>query len=103
MNQDTNTENLIFIRDKIEQMSKFHQVEVLKILNKYSTVTLNENKYGVHVNLTDLDPSIIEEIKSYIQYVNAQENNLNVLEKQKEEFRNIYFTKDNKEMIGNFN
>jgi HD superfamily phosphohydrolase YqeK len=87
------TEELNFIRDKIEQMTKFNQVEVLRIFKKYDSVTLNENKYGIHINLTDLDNSIIEELKTYIQYVNAQETNLHQIEKQKEDFKNTYFAK----------
>jgi hypothetical protein len=86
------------IRDKIESMSKFNQVEVLRIFSKYpSNVTLNENKYGVHINLTDLPEIIIEELKLYIEYVNTQELNLNEMEKQKEEFKNTFFGKDNKD------
>ena len=87
------TEELNFIRDKIEQMTKFNQVEVLRIFKKYDSVALNENKYGIHINLTDLDSSIIEELKTYIQYVNAQETNLHQIEKQKEDFKNTYFAK----------
>jgi hypothetical protein len=92
------TEELNAIRDKIEQMSKFNQVEILKIMKKHNSVTLNENKYGIHINLTDLNTTILEEMKAYINYVNAQETNLNELEKQKEDCKNIYFAKDNKEI-----
>jgi hypothetical protein len=86
------------IRDKLETMTKFNQVEVLRILAKHNNVTLNENKYGVHINLTDLPENIIEELKLYIQYVNTQELNLNEMEKQKEEFKNTFFGKDNKDI-----
>ena len=92
------TEELNAIRDKIEQMSKFNQVEILKIMKKHNSVTLNENKYGIHINLTDLNTTILEEMKAYINYVNAQETNLNELEKQKEDCKNIYFAKDNKDI-----
>jgi len=85
------------IRDKIESMTKFNQVEVLRILNKHQNVTLNENKYGIHINLTDLSNEIINELKIYINYVNAQEINLNNIEQQKETFKSIYFAKDNKD------
>jgi len=88
---------LNYIRDKIESMQKFNQVEVLRIFSKNKHVILNENKYGVHINLTDLDNSMIDELETYINYVNTQELNLNELEKQKEDFKNIYFTKDNKD------
>jgi hypothetical protein len=43
---------------------------------------------------------MIDSLKTYIDYVNAQEVNLNFLEKQKEDFKNIYFTKDNKDNSG---
>ena len=86
------------IREKIESMPKFNQVEILRILSKDGAVTLNENKYGTFINLTELQPDMINNLKMYINYVNTQECNLNELEKQKEEFKNIYFTKDNKEI-----
>lgn len=92
------TSELIFIKDKIESMPKFNQIEILRILSKKKEVTLNENKYGIHVNLTEVDPYIINELKIYINYVNAQELNLTEMELQKEQFKNIYFTKDNKDI-----
>jgi hypothetical protein len=88
------------VRDKLEGMSKFNQVEVLRILSKYKDITLNENKYGIHINLTDLKKEIVDELKKYISYVNTQENNLDQIEQQKETFKNIYFTKDNKDIKG---
>uniref|UniRef100_A0A6C0BC05 NET domain-containing protein n=1 Tax=viral metagenome TaxID=1070528 RepID=A0A6C0BC05_9ZZZZ len=97
---EVTTENLNAIRGKIESMPKFNHVEILKILKKYNSVTLNENKYGTHVNLTDIDPTILEELYTYINYVGTQENALNEMEKQKEQFKNIYFAKDNKEIHG---
>ena len=54
---------LNFIRETIENMNKFNQVQVLKILNKYKDVTLNENKYGIHINLSELSKEKIEELK----------------------------------------
>lgn len=82
------------IREKIEKMSKFNQIEVLRILNNHKEVTINENKYGIHINLTELSNSIIEELKVYINYVSTQEFELNQAEQEKENYKNIYF--DNK-------
>jgi len=78
-------------------MNKFNQIEVLRILNKHSDVILNENKYGVHINLSELKKEIIDELGVYIKYVSTQEINLNVIEKQKEDYRNTYFSKDIKD------
>jgi hypothetical protein len=88
---------LDYIRETIESMNKFNQIEVLRIMNKHSEVTLNENKYGVHINLSELKNELIEELNTYIKYVNTQEVALLQSEKQKESFKNIYFTKDNKD------
>jgi len=88
---------LNYMRVSIENMSKFNQVEVLRILNKNNDVMLNENKYGVHVNLSEVKKEILQELATYINYVNTQEITLNEVERQKETFKNIYFTKDNKD------
>jgi hypothetical protein len=89
---------LNYIRESIENMNKFNQVEVLRILNNHKDVTLNENKYGIHVNLSELNKEVLEEMKVYINYVNNQETALSEIEKQKESFKNIYFSKDNKDI-----
>jgi len=100
INEDYNTFNvqeLNSIREKIESMSKFNQIEVLRILSSYKNITLNENKYGVLINMTDLKREVIEKLKEYINYVNTQETNLNEFETRIQQYKNIYFVKDNKD------
>jgi hypothetical protein len=94
MDNDFDLSMLNNIREKIEKMSKFNQIEVLRILHSHKEVTINENKYGIHINLTELSNSIMEELKVYINYVNTQEFELNQAEQEKENYKNIYF--DNK-------
>ena len=79
-----------YIKDKIENMNKFNQIEILRIFNKFN-VTLNENKYGVHINLADLPNDLNNELKNYINYVNEQELTLSNVEKQKETFKSAFF------------
>ncbi len=92
-----NVQELNSIREKIESMPKFNQIEVLRILSGYKNITLNENKYGVLINMTDLKKEVIEKLKEYISYVNTQETNLNEFESRIQEYKNIYFVKDNKD------
>ena len=92
---------LNYIRETIENMNKFNQIEVLRLLNKHSEVILNENKYGIHINLSELKKEVLDELAVYIKYVNAQESNLNVAEQQKADYRNTYFTKDIKDIAKN--
>jgi hypothetical protein len=88
---------LNYLRESIENMNKFNQVEVLRLLFKHKDITLNENKYGIHINLSELKKEVLDELSIYITYVNTQENALNEVEKQKEDYRNTYFSKDIKD------
>ena len=85
------------IREQIENMSKFNQIEVLRILTKHQDVCVNENKYGIHINLSDIQSNILDDICVYIDYVITQEIELNNVEKQKETYKNTFFVKDNKD------
>ena len=88
---------LNYIRESIENMNKFNQVEILRLLSKYKEVTINENKYGIHINLSELKKELLDEIIIYINYVNTQEVALHQIEKEKEDYKNTYFTKDIKD------
>ena len=61
------------LKEKIEVLSKFQQVEILRILSK-NMCKLNENKSGIFVNMTFLENNVIEEIEQYMSYVEDQTN-----------------------------
>jgi hypothetical protein len=84
---------LNYIRESIENMNKFNQIEVLRILRKHNEVTINENKYGIHINLSELKKDILDELLIYINYVKTQEITLNEIEQQKEDYKITYFSK----------
>ena len=88
---------LNYIRESIENMNKFNQIEVLRLLHSNKDVMLNENKYGIHINISELKKDILDELLIYINYVNAQEKTLHNIEKEKETYKNIFFEKDNKD------
>jgi hypothetical protein len=101
IDETTNTNNaarLNNIRETIDNMSKFNHIEILRILNKHKDIIINENKYGIHINLSELSDTILDELEMYIKYVNNQEKYLNIIEQEKENYKNTYFCKDNKEM-----
>jgi hypothetical protein len=85
-----NPEVLERIKNKIESMNKYHQIEILKILSK-NLCKINENKSGVYVNLSFLPLVTIHELKQYIEYTEDQEESLITMEYQKEEFKNAFF------------
>jgi hypothetical protein len=83
-------ERLENIKTFIETLNKHHQIEVLKILDKQSC-KLNENKSGVYVNLSFLSEETILALEKFIEYIKDQEESLNTMEYQKEEFKNAFF------------
>ena len=92
-------ENLENMKKKIESMNKFHQIEILKILSK-NLCKINENKSGVYINLSFLSKESIHSLNEYINYTKDQEESLNTIEYQKEDYKNAFFIeKDNKEEV----
>ena len=79
------------MKTKIESLDKMHQIEVLRIIKKNPTVTLNENKSGIYINLTFLPENLIQELVEFIHYISDQEQILYPMETQKQDFKNIFF------------
>ena len=89
------------IKEKIEGMPQFHQIEVLRILEKDKGVVLNENKNGVFVNLTHAPKNIVEELIKYISYVDQQQTSLQKQEHARVNLEKRFFNSSgngNKEM-----
>jgi hypothetical protein len=84
------------IKERIEKLNKFHQIEILKLLKSSDNTTLNENKNGIFINMTSLSNKVIVELEKYLEYVDKQETQLGEIEKQKNILSNKFF-KDNKE------
>ena len=60
------------IKIKIESMTKLQHIEVLKIIKKYKSIKLNENKNGVYINISYLPKKTIQELELYIKYIDDQ-------------------------------
>jgi len=88
--QSHNLDRLETLKHKIESMTKFHQIEILKILSK-KLCKLNENKSGVYVNLSFLPDDLLEELTKYIVYVEEQTETFATAEYQKNEFKTSFF------------
>lgn len=79
------------IRQKVESLGKNHQLEVLRILKNSPGIKINENKSGVFVNLSFLPEETIGNIRQYMQYIQEQENTLQMIESQKIAFKTEFF------------
>ena len=89
-----NVEELKDVKDKIELLSKSYQIEIGRLLKK-NNVSLDENKNGVFINLSELDQSVLKEITEYLSYANKQELQLKNIEIKQEELKDNYFKNNN--------
>ena len=87
---------LVILREKLQALSKFHQLEVLRLLNK-KKVEYTENRNGIFVNMNNLQEESIAALNNYLNYVSTQQNQLESMEKKKEEYANSFFN-NNKEI-----
>lgn len=74
--------DLQLMRKIIEKMSKFHHIEILKMM-KESKVNISENNYGAFINMTELNEDTIAKLENYIQYTEEQEIQLKDIEREK--------------------
>ena len=86
-----NIEELNLIKGEIEKMDKKNHIQILRLLKKYSQITLNENNNGTFINLTELDNNIIKEIQKYIKYIEVQKEFLDRDEEKKNNLENKFF------------
>jgi hypothetical protein len=85
------SENLLKLKESVEILSIFHQIEILRILKKYDSVILNENKNGVFINLSHIDKKILFELENYLNHVKKQELHIKVIENEKKKLTDLYF------------
>ena len=84
--------DLNVLKERIERMEKYHQIEVLRILNNMTSVKKNENNNGTFVNLTEQNQKVIEELNRYANYVEEQQKQLKKIETEKEQIEQHFFT-----------
>ncbi|MGI9555036.1 MAG: hypothetical protein ACR2M6_03590 [Vampirovibrionia bacterium] len=82
---------LVTIKNKIEQLSKKQQVEVLKIITTLD-ISYSENNNGVFFNLSNFSEAQLSELNDYISYVSDQEEALQELENVKNELSETFFS-----------
>lgn len=75
---------------KIEQMKKTNHIGILRILMKTNEDCINENKNGIYVNLSEVDPETISSIQKYLEYIEFQEQNLTTIEAKQEDVKKLF-------------
>lgn len=83
------TKKLEQLNSHIEKLDKSQHIEILKILSKRNMNKITENKNGIFVNMNELSEQSIDEISSYLEYIKTKEKELDVLEIEKNNYKNM--------------
>ena len=67
------------VKEKIEKLDKYYQIEILKIFLKHN-VEITENNNGTFINLIYVKKRAFNEIVKYLKYIETQEKTLNETE-----------------------
>ena len=70
---NNNIKELKELRERIKNLETCEHIEIVKIIIK-NNVKFTENSNGIFVNMNKLDETSLEEIKSFLSFIN---NNLN--------------------------
>tara|TARA_B110000046_G_scaffold186045_1_gene231842 strand:+ start:13638 stop:13931 length:294 start_codon:yes stop_codon:yes gene_type:complete len=92
-----NTVKLQNLRDDVEKMDSIHQKHIFDIVRR-NKINFTHNNNGIFINLTTVDNKTLNEIKSYILYVNLQQEQLEKGEKDKENYVNQFYN-GNKDIV----
>ena len=84
---------IIILRDKIQNLDKFHQLEILRIF-KTNNINHTENRNGIFINMNDLDKITLAMIDKYLHYVSTQQDQLDSVEQKKEQYKLSFFKND---------
>jgi hypothetical protein len=80
------------IKERIEALSKHHQIEALMILSKIKTIKMNENNNGVFINLTEQDDNVMKQLEDFLNYVDVQQKHLHTIEHKQEQIEQEFFS-----------
>lgn len=75
------------IKKKVEALTKPQHVEILKIIVKNTENKVNENRNGTYINMSYLSESTIDEIETYLKYVDDQQQTIESFELQKQDIK----------------
>ena len=86
--------NLTVMKDRIEQMPKNYQIEIARLLIRSHNIAYDENQNGLFINMGQMTDQVQIAMKQFIDYVDLQEQQLNVTETEKDGLKDIFFKKE---------
>ena len=86
--------NIMDLKDKLEQMSKSRHIELARILVHEYKIKYDENQNGIFINMSELNPTILDKMKEFASYIERQESDFLQIETEKNELKDTYFNNE---------
>ena len=86
----SSTSNIIDIsklKTAIDKLDVNHHIHIGSMLRQHSAIKLNANKSGILVNFSTIPDDVLNQIKSYVDYVADQEQLISKMESTAEELK----------------
>lgn len=83
-----NSDRVKNLRNVIQSFSKEKQLDIFKLC-KSKNIFYTENRNGVFINLSELEPQHITEIENFVKYINTQENEIQQIENEKDKISQL--------------
>lgn len=83
--------SLVELKDRIERMNKSQHIELARILIQEYKINYDENQNGIFINMSELSPSTIENIRKFLQYIELQEENITNVEREMNGLKDTFF------------
>lgn len=85
-----NDELLKSIKERVEPLTKLQHIEIFKIFKEYD-IPFSENSNGTFINISEVSIEVLNKVSEYLDYLNSQEKELNILEKEKQLYKENFF------------
>jgi len=83
--------SIVDLKDKLEKMNKSQQIELARMLIHEYRVTYDENQNGIFINMSELPPSILDKVRSFLKYIELQEENITNVEREMNGLKDTFF------------
>jgi hypothetical protein len=89
------------LKTAIDKLDINHHIHIGSMLRQHSAIKLNTNKSGILVNFSTIPDDVLNQIKSYVDYVADQEQLISKMESSAEELKQfIPIENTNKDNFG---
>jgi translation initiation factor IF-3 len=89
------------LKTAIDKLDINHHIHIGSMLRQHSAIKLNVNKSGILVNFSTIPDDVLNQIKTYVDYVADQEQLISKMESSAEELKQfIPLENSNKDNFG---